>query len=205
MIVAIRSPKKNDRSRVCILLVFSFALSCAGESEREVGGAESELSGQVTEPLRFLLDADSIVLERTICYGDCPAYRVRLSRDGAIHYYSSTAGEERTDRVPADSVRVLLEEIVAASRVASPPPPGDRSMCGGFTLDGPGSLAELFGAGWTRYLDSETLCHTSGVRNEKAVPVRDRDMLKNRIDSIARTGRWVRPRDRYNERTNSEL
>src|SRR5712671_6957629 len=38
--------------------------------------------------------ADSIVLERSACYGTCPAYRLRLSNTGEIRFESRNPGDE---------------------------------------------------------------------------------------------------------------
>jgi hypothetical protein len=51
-------------------------------------------------PLRPLrpANADSIVLERTPCFGTCPVYRVRIARSGEVLYQS---------RAPRDTTRTL--------------------------------------------------------------------------------------------------
>jgi len=56
-----------------------------------------------------------IRLERSGCYGTCPAYRVELSADGTVRYdgedYVAVAGKQET-HVPVDRVRRLYEEFV---------------------------------------------------------------------------------------------
>src|SRR5688500_1154795 len=45
--------------------------------------------------------ADSLVLERSLCFGSCPSYRVRLSTTGHVHFES---------RNPQDSGRTAEDQ-----------------------------------------------------------------------------------------------
>ena len=53
---------------------------------------------------------DSIVLERTLCFGICPAYRLSLSEAGEVRFESRNPGDSNrtaNDRIAAESVRSL--------------------------------------------------------------------------------------------------
>src|SRR5207249_8238882 len=55
----------------------------------------SPANGQRSDPRSDpIYTADSVVLERTPCYGTCPAYRLSVSRSGMIHFESRNRGEE---------------------------------------------------------------------------------------------------------------
>ena len=59
------------------------------------------LGAQRVEPQ----SVDSVVLERTLCFGVCPAYRLSLTRGGSVHFES---------RNPGDSGRVASATIPTA-------------------------------------------------------------------------------------------
>jgi hypothetical protein len=60
---------------------------------------------------------DSLVLERVNCYwGTCPAYRLRLTRDGHVHYESRNARDNgRTAEMRVESAAVAALFDTAAS------------------------------------------------------------------------------------------
>src|SRR5688500_5231113 len=61
--------------------------------------------------------ADSIMLERTLCFGTCPAYRLRLSDAGEIFFESRNPGEvgrTAVDTAPAATLSLLVSRARAA-------------------------------------------------------------------------------------------
>src|SRR4051812_15503413 len=61
--------------------------------------------------------ADSLVLERSMCYGTCPAYRLSLSSSGVIRFESRNPGEET--RSAADTTTpTVLASLVSRARDA---------------------------------------------------------------------------------------
>ena len=56
-------------------------------------------------------DADSIVLERTRCFGVCPPYRVRIARSGEVLYRSRAAGDtaHAVASISADDAQRVFE------------------------------------------------------------------------------------------------
>src|SRR5437870_4342049 len=71
--------------------------------------------------LTSLPDADvktlTVQLERTACYGNCPAYSVTIHGDGRVEYNGKTHVKEkglREGRVEADQIKSLLNEFATA-------------------------------------------------------------------------------------------
>jgi hypothetical protein len=71
--------------------------------------------------LTSLPDADvktlTVQLERTGCYGNCPAYTVTINGDGRVEYNGKAHVKERglrEGRVEADQIKTLLNEFATA-------------------------------------------------------------------------------------------
>ena len=71
--------------------------------------------------LTSLPDADvktlTVQLERTACYGNCPAYTVTIHGDGRVEYNGKTYVKEkglREGRIEADQIKSLLNEFATA-------------------------------------------------------------------------------------------
>jgi len=91
-------------------------LSAAAAGLVALTPVESHVSCQA--PLESQLKSASIILERSGCYGNCPAYRIKLKGDGSATYsgYSSVliTGVHRF-RVPRADIRELFERLRAAN------------------------------------------------------------------------------------------
>jgi hypothetical protein len=64
---------------------------------------------------------DSIVPERTLCYGTCPAYRLRLAASGDVAFTSLNPGDSgrvASDRLTPHAVRGLARR--PAMRLVGP-------------------------------------------------------------------------------------
>ncbi len=95
--------------RLLFALLPLFALACSGQ--RPTGaGAHS----------RFGSDADSTFfsLERTPCFGKCPAYTVIINADGSARYVGRSNAPRQgtyTGRVDSGIMQLLLERAKAIS------------------------------------------------------------------------------------------
>lgn len=70
----------------------------------------------IRPPLILPQSKIAIVLERTACFGTCPAYKLTISNDGIVfegHAYVA-AGGRHVAKVDLDALRALAEEFVAA-------------------------------------------------------------------------------------------
>lgn len=148
--------------------------------------------------------ADSLVLERSMCFGTCPAYRIRVARDGSVLFHSRNPGEstEAREKVPA---RTLSELMAAADRIDFFSLPSrvadDRELCAVRATDHPGVTITVFGV-TTKSVDYGTGCYvrstdsttTSGARGIARHPrLTSLTAFAKVIDSTLGTARWVRP------------
>ena len=139
---------------------------------------------------------DSVVLERTVCFGTCPAYRLSLARDGVIHFQSKSLRDSSaavTDRVSPS----VLDSIVAhADRIRFAEYPDDirrdQRLCKDFATDHPSIIIGVFGAR-AKQVVYYTGCYTGGGTQNRAAELDSLAELANRIDSLTRSSRWVRP------------
>ncbi|MBI3260666.1 MAG: hypothetical protein HYZ54_14500 [Ignavibacteriae bacterium] len=57
---------------------------------------------------------DTVMLQRTICYGQCPAYKIAVLGSGKVEFegfkFSKTQGKVSVD-IPLDSAKTLISEI----------------------------------------------------------------------------------------------
>ncbi len=186
------------RRRYLLALVLAVAaMGCDTTSDRVELAKESARPSPPRDsiPSTVLLDADSVVLTRSICFGPCPAYRVRIARTGGVHYFSSTHQETRTDSVAPERVSELLREIVASTFLEYPrSAERDPSKCRPPGSDGPGRSVELFVGASRFYISGDVGCFWNPDMSVAMLRSRVEHRVAERIDSVAGTGRWVRPR-----------
>lgn len=131
-------------------------------------------------------DADSVVLERTRCYGFCPAYRVTLARTGEVRFVSSYPDEGRreTGRVSGPDFDALVRGADAAGFWTTPEKvQDDARLCGAVATDLPTVIVEIYAAGRSHRVEDYRGC--------RDVPQALR-AWEDRIDTVAGTSRWAR-------------
>lgn len=141
---------------------------------------------------------DSIVLERTRCYGTCPAYRLSLTAAGAISFTSRNPGEEgrsASDRTTPDAFRRLVRDAEAIGFATLPDTLENHPVfCPNPSTDSPTTTVSLFAAGRVKRVADYRGC---AARDEQsAARLEGLRALEARIDSTAGSGRWVRPAGR---------
>ena len=132
--------------------------------------------------------ADSIVLQRSLCFGECPAYRVAVARNRRIHFESLTPGD--SGRKAADSLATdeafttLAQHVFTTGFVALPDSIETDERFGGYCFtDNPTAVVTVyFGARSKRVVDY------LGCRWGPAA-LRE---LEQRIDQVSGSQRWVR-------------
>lgn len=189
------------RSYLLAVLLAAAAVGCSTATDRpehaENGKEPSALPPPPRDsvPTTVLLDADSIVLTRTICFGPCPAYRVRIARTGAVHYFSSTHKETRTDSIAPGKVSEFLQQIVASTFFEYPlSTVRNPSKCRPPGTDAAGQLLELYVGASRYYVTDDVGCFWNPDTAVAMLRSRSENQLAVRVDSVAGTGRWVRPR-----------
>jgi hypothetical protein len=128
----------------------------------------------------------AVTLERTPCFGTCPVYTVRISRDGKVEFegkqHVADSGQA-TAAVPPERVDSLLAELEAAGyfefadayEMNSP-------ACGMYATDSPMVITSA-----TRKGETKTVRHDRGC---SAAPP-ELSQLEQRIDEVAGTARWL--------------
>ena len=162
------------RALLAVLFLAAAAACRRGAGQAQAPGSEA--------PAR----ADSIVLERTRCFGTCPAYRLSLARAGTVRF---------TSRWPADTppgqgtvTAAAFDELVAqAGRIGFWQLP-DRiqgsPLCRMMVTDLPTATVTLFARGRSKVVEDYHGC-TGG-------PLDELRRFEQRIDSVAGSRRWVR-------------
>lgn len=143
--------------------------------------------------------ADSLVLERTLCYGSCPAYRLSIRGDGVIAFASRNPGDStgtRTDSISPGQVAGLVQEARRLGFFTLPPVIADDStLCPLRATDHPTATLTIFGADSTQQVVDYHGCYSD---HDRAVASRVRQLrqLEMRMDSVAGSSRWARPAER---------
>ena len=141
---------------------------------------------------------DSIVLERTRCYGTCPAYRIRLAGSGDVTFESRNPGDSgrvASDRTTPDAVRGLLTQATALGFDALPEVvANDKQLCVDRATDHLTVTVTLFRPAGAKRVEDYLGCRAASDDSTNVI-VRLRS-FENAIDSTAGTSRWVRPADR---------
>lgn len=138
---------------------------------------------------------DSIVLERTVCFGRCPAYRLRLSATGAVHFApiipQGTAG---TDTITTAAYHSLAAELEAAGFYAFPARvQDDRVLCAREATDHPSAIITVYQGAESRTVHDYTGCAADENDASSAKRLEVLRRLPARIDSVAHAAQWVRP------------
>ena len=100
--------------------------------------------------------ADSLVFERTACFGFCPVYRLRLSRDGSVTLHWQEQREPRAViegswTIAPAAVQALLAQAQHGGITALPDDlPASKLYCPQAWTDAPGAVVAFYGPGWSK-------------------------------------------------------
>jgi hypothetical protein len=139
-----------------------------------------------SDDVRPASGVDSIVLQRTACYGNCPTYRVRITGTGAVSFTPErdtrrTKPAERT--VAADSVAALVEEARRVGFFELPDTlQSSERYCAAMATDNPTAILAFYVRGARKEVVDYHGCGN--------VPA-DVRRLEDAVDSVAGTGRWI--------------
>ena len=143
--------------------------------------------------------ADSIVLERSTCFGTCPAYRLRLSDSGEIRFQSRNPGDydrRVTDTVAAATFPALISRARLIGFFDLPSMIADDSvLCRNRATDHPTVIVTIFTKAQTRRVEDYHGCFET-VEHEVLPPIARLRSFEVEIDSVLGSSRWVRPADR---------
>ena len=135
--------------------------------------------------------ADSVVLERTACFGLCPAYLLHVSKSGAVLFESQNRGDEErraTDTIPAYKFQRILTRAMITDFLALPDRiQGDKRFCPRSMTDHPTAIVTIFLPSGPRRVEDYHGCYWAPVGLRQ---------LEDAIDTIAGVSRWIRPNRR---------
>jgi hypothetical protein len=149
------------------------------------------ISSSAEPPLRI----EQVTLERTVCFGMCPAYRVTISSDGIVRFEGKSDVKVRgirTKRIDAKALRELADEVARANyfdllnQYAS-----SKDGCPMSWTDNPSATTSVRTAHTTK-----TVYHNLGCREGangsigKSYPPA-LTSFEDAIDRIAGTAQWI--------------
>ena len=143
--------------------------------------------------------ADSIVLERSVCFGTCPAYRLRLAGTGEVRFESRNSGDESRvalDTVAATTLPTLVSKARSIGFFDLPPKiQGDSVLCPTAHTDAPTVIVTIFSRDGTKPVEDYHGC--VGKVDHKTPPALEQlHAFESEIDSVLGSSRWVRPASR---------
>jgi hypothetical protein len=162
-----------------VTTIASFVLAACGSS------------GQGVPPVR----ADSLVLERSLCLGTCPAYRLRLARDGRVRFETRNPGDSTTasDSVSPSRLGELVRRAIDAGFFTLPDRIiDDRSICVDIGTDHPTATISIFSADTIQRVEDYHGCIQASDHspNDRLRRIRD---FEQAIDSVLDSRRWIKP------------
>jgi hypothetical protein len=158
-------------------------------------GISIAASASPAQQSRRAFVADSIVLERSRCFGACPEYRVRLAQDGRVAFASRNPGDITTGRgsVPKQHYLALMAVAASARFEALPDTIANKpTLCGSRATDHPTATVAIYWRGMSKRVVDYYGCFAN-ENHDIAAPVRELRHLEARIDSVAGSERWIRP------------
>jgi hypothetical protein len=141
---------------------------------------------------------DSLVLERTRCFGACPAYRLSIARSGRVAFTLRNPGDSLhvVDSIPPAAFARLAAGAEGAGLYALPPVVlGDSALCPRARTDAPTVITTSYAGARVTRVDRYTGC---AARDREGTPGRLAALARyeDEIDSVAGSSRWVRPATR---------
>jgi len=157
--------------------------SCSGPTTRSTSAKGSVPTG-----------TDSVVLERTRCFGTCPAYRLRVSSAGEVRFVSHYPG----GATAADTGAVWVTDSLTSEAnhfgffgLPDTITPGAPLCRTNVATDHPTITIGIFGRRTKRVI-YYTGCYLPRD-HPMASPLRGMQQLASRIDTLTGAGRWIRP------------
>jgi hypothetical protein len=156
------------------------------------------LSGCSSAPIpRATSEADSLVLERTRCFGTCPPYRLSLTAAGRVDFLSRGGDATRdSGNVSQATLAALVQRAEAFGFFALP----DRlqrgsPICTDWATDHPTVIVTIYRASGAKAVVDYHGCFNHSDHSVVDVVRQLRD-FERAVDSATCSSRWVRPAGR---------
>lgn len=128
-----------------------------------------------------------ITLERTRCFGDCPAYKISIYGDGLVLYDGKDFVKIKGDadgRITKEQVQQLVREFEKIDYLKLDDDYTEGKNCPEYWTDHPSAITTLSRDGNTKRVTHYYGCH--------GLPVLDQlTALENKIDEVVNTKRWI--------------
>jgi hypothetical protein len=154
-----------------------------GQAARSGGPTEvpSSAHGGAPRP-----DMTRVLLERTVCFGVCPAYTVAIDADGTVTYEGKDfvrVHGKQVRHIDPGAVEKLFEHVASAHFFEL------RERYSMSITDNPTALLSVTTGGHTRKVEDYPPCHkgeTFGTPTPPALCA-----LEHEVDALAKTDAWV--------------
>ena len=142
---------------------------------------------------------DSLVLERSECFGTCPSYRLRISSAEQVRFESHNRGDSAnivTDTAPPGTYEHLITRARAIGFYDLPPDIiKDSVFCRLAMTDAPTAVTTIFTNRAIKRVSDYRGC--LGTTDRKVLPpIENLRAFENEIDSVLKSSRWIRPNPR---------
>jgi hypothetical protein len=140
---------------------------------------------------------DSIVLERTVCFGFCPAYRLFLGPTGEVRFerlaQRETSADTARDTIPPAALDSLLgtARTIGFFDLPGEITPANQAACPLAATDHPSAIVTIAVGDTVKRVNHYHGCHAErGMESGDAYPALT--AFENAIDSAAGVARWLR-------------
>jgi hypothetical protein len=141
---------------------------------------------------------DSLVLERTPCFGTCPAYRLRVGANGEVQFVSRNRAD--SGRTASQSIGPTgvsrLEQILTAQQFTQLPVMrmGEGPYCRLVSTDAPSIIVSVFRASGQLARNYYTGCSGESIADTVSRGfIRRLRTIADSVDAIAAGKDWIRP------------
>ena len=143
--------------RMIAPLVPWLALACTAPASRSTSSAL---------PNAAAATLDSIRLERTLCYGTCPAYRLHLDREGRVRFLSLNPGDSgriAQDSISPEALLFLQREAERIGFFALPDSLNGTPLCADWATDHSTATVTVFRRDGVNASSTTTAASTASI------------------------------------------
>ena len=165
-------------------IILGFSLSLLGPSAACHGAC---YSGQTANPQDIPQDL-MITLERTVCFGGCPDYKLTITADGAVVFEGRHAvkqdGATIKSAITRERLKQLMSEFDRVKFFLEDDYSSDSRVCNEGMDDSQATITSIRING-----KSKTVSHYDGCTGPKGP--KDISELEKKIDEIVNTAQWL--------------
>jgi hypothetical protein len=176
--------------KISLHIIFGFSLALSGLCTGCHGNRDAAplITARVVFPQNAPQDL-MITLERTMCFGTCPDYKLTITADGAVVFEGRRFVKQEGKAIKSSISQEKLKELMAEfDRVKffslEDDYTNNRRVCDGLRTDHPSAVTSIRING-----KSKTINHYYGCTGPK-VP-KELTELEGKIDEIVNTAQWL--------------